>query len=92
MSPLATSEPTELIYVARPSWAPVLVAIGTAGILAGFFGGRFWSIVGLGIVLLGLRSWWRLADDEVSRMRREQATDTAVIPAEPIRVRTGTGS
>ena len=41
-----------------------------------------------GLILLGgLRSWWKQSDDEISHMRREQRTSTAVIPAEPIRRR-----
>jgi hypothetical protein len=71
---IESAEPSELIYVPSNSWAPVIVAAGVALLLVGVF-----------ILLLGLRSWWRLADDEISRMRREQQTDTAVIPAEPIR-------
>jgi hypothetical protein len=63
----------------------VIVAAGVTLILVGFFKGWFIILVGVFILLLGLRSWWRLADDEISRMRREQRTDTAVIPAEPIR-------
>ncbi len=42
-------------------------------------------LVGAIFLLLGLRAWWRLSNDEISRMRREQQTDTAVIPAEVIR-------
>ena len=79
------SEPTELIYVPNPSWAPVLVAAAVALLLAGTFMGRFLYLVGAFVLLLGLRSWWALAGDEISRMRRSQATDTAVIPAEPVR-------
>ena len=37
------------------------------------------------VLFLGLRSWFSLANDEISRMRRSQVTDTAVIPAEPVR-------
>ena len=39
------------------------------------------------ILLLGLRSWWKLSNDEIEGMRREQRSDTAVIPAEPVRRR-----
>jgi hypothetical protein len=44
-------------------------------------------VIGAVVLLLGLRSWWRLADDEIAGMRREQRRDTAVIPAEPVRRR-----
>ncbi len=85
MSPVADSEPTELIYVPSPSPAPILTAAGIALILAGTFIGWFLYLVGAVILLLGVRSWWSLANDEISHMRRTQRTDTAVIPAEPIR-------
>ncbi len=49
------------------------------------FKGWFLWAVGAFVLLIGLRVWWRLSNDEISRMRREQQTDTAVIPAEAIR-------
>lgn len=85
MSDERAPEPTELIYVPGPSWAPPIVAAGVAIAIAGTFAAWYWSLIGLFILLLGLRSWWRQSDDEISRMRREQTLDTAVIPAEPIR-------
>lgn len=88
MSPgneIESAEPSELIYVPNNSAAPVIVAAGIALILIGVFKGWFVWAVGLFILLLGLRAWWRLSNDEISRMRREQQTDTAVIPAEAIR-------
>lgn len=85
MSDQRAPEPTELIYVPGPSWAPAVVAGGLAIVVAGTFTAWFWSVIGAFILLLGARSWWRQTDDEIGRMRREQITDTAVIPAEPIR-------
>lgn len=85
MSPRDASEPTELIYVPSASWAPVVVAAGVASLAAGTFMGWFMWLVGAFLLFLGLRSWWRTSGDEISRMRREQETDTAVIPAEPVR-------
>lgn len=88
MSPtrdIESAEPTELIYVPNNSWAPVIVALGVTFILVGFFKGWSLWVIGAFILLLGLRSWWRIADDEIEGMRREQRTDTAVIPAEPVR-------
>jgi hypothetical protein len=87
MSPAEQPEPTELIYVPNASWAPIIVAAGLAFLAAGCFMGWFLWIVGAIIVFLGARSWWATAGDEISRMRREQRTDTAVIPAEPVRRR-----
>jgi hypothetical protein len=84
-SEIESAEPSELIYVPANSWAPIIVAAGLALLLVGLFKGWFIILVGVFILLLGLRSWWRLSNDEISRMRREQETDTAVIPAEPVR-------
>lgn len=78
-------EPTELIYAPDDSWAPAIVALGIAVATIALFGALFWAFIGAAIALGGLRAWWRQSDDEIAGMRREQATDTAVIPAEPIR-------
>jgi len=78
-------EPSELIYTPNNSWAPIITAAGGALLLVGFFKGWFVILVGAVILLLGLRAWWHIANDEISRMRREQQTDTAVIPAEVVR-------
>jgi hypothetical protein len=77
-------EPSELIYAPGPSWAPLLVALGIALLLAGLVSFWVWSAIGAILVLVGARAWWKRADDEISRMRREQQVDTAVIPATPI--------
>ena len=89
MSYQRAPEPTELIYVPGPSWAPPIVAAGLAIVIAGTFTAWFWSVIGAFILLLGARSWWQQSDDEISRMRRRQSVDTAVIPAEPIRRSSG---
>jgi hypothetical protein len=81
------TEPTELIYVPNPSWAPIIVAAAVALLLAGTFMGWFLWLVGAVLLFLGVRAWFTLSSDEISRMRRSQATDTAVIPAESIQRR-----
>jgi hypothetical protein len=78
-------EPTELIYLPGESRAPALIAAGIAIAVAAAVTQWWWAVIGLVVVLGGLRSWWRQSDDEISRMRLEQETGTAVIPAEPIR-------
>ena len=82
-----STEPTELIYVPNPSWAPVLVAAAVALLIAGTFMGWFLYLLGAFVLFLGVRAWWKLSGDEISRMRRSQRTDTAVIPAESIQKR-----
>lgn len=82
-----STEPSELIYLPADSWAPAIVAAGIALILLGMFKGWSLWVIGAVVLLIGLRSWWKLADDEIAGMRREQRRDTAVIPAEPIRRR-----
>ena len=78
-------EPTELVYLPAPSWAPPIVAVGIVAVATISFAAWYWAVLGALILLYGLRVWWRQSDDEISHMRREQETDTAVIPAEPIR-------
>ena len=85
MAPVDTAEPTELIYVPSPSWAPLQLAAAIALLAAGTFMGPILWVIGGFILLLSARSWWTLANDEISRMRRDQPTDTAVIPAQPVR-------
>jgi len=88
MSPAPDTEPTELIYVPNASWAPVITAAGITFLIAStFFLGWIVTVIGAFLLLLGARSWWSSSSDEISRMRREQRTDTAVIPAEPVRRR-----
>jgi hypothetical protein len=87
MSPVDRSEPSELIYVPNNSAAPIVVAAGITLLAAGCFMGWFLWLLGAIVLLLAVTSWWRTSNDEISRMRREQLTDTAVIPAEPVRRR-----
>lgn len=81
----SAGEPTELIYVPGSSPAPIVVAIGLTLFCVGFFMGWFLCLLGAFFLLMGLRNWWQRSNDEISRMRREQDVDTAVIPAEPIK-------
>jgi hypothetical protein len=84
---IESAEPSELIYVPGSSWAPAVVAVGITLIMLGMFKGWSLWVIGAVVLLLGMRSWWRQADDEIASMRREQRRDTAVIPAEPVRRR-----
>jgi len=78
-------EPTELLYAPGDSWAPAVIAGGLALAAVSAFGAWYWVIAGAAMVLIGARIWWKQDDDEMPGMRREQPTDTAVIPAQPIR-------
>ncbi len=80
-----TPEPTELIYVPRDSWGPLMIAVGASLMMLAVWSHWWWALVGALILIAGLVSWWRLSGDEIDRMRREQELSTAVIPAEPIR-------
>ena len=78
-------EPTELIYEHGPSWAPAVIAAGIALAAVSAFGAWYWVLFGAAMVLIGAAAWWGRDRDEISRMRREQPTDTAVVPAQSIR-------
>jgi hypothetical protein len=82
-------QPTELVYLPDPSWAPVLLAVGLALVGMGLFAGWFYSIVG-GVVggvlaLAALWTWIRGASRELGRLPRQQRVSTAVLPAVPLR-------
>lgn len=80
-----SSEPSELIYTPSASAAPIFVAAGIALIAAGAWMGWVLWLIGAAVLIIAAVAWWKAADDEISRMRREQRTDTAVIPAEPVK-------
>jgi hypothetical protein len=82
-------QPTELVYVPGPSWAPVLAAVGLAIVGIGLFAGRFYSIAG-GVAggllaLCALWAWIRGVGRDVGRLPRQQRLSTAVLPAVPLR-------
>lgn len=80
-----SSEPSELIYTPSASAAPIFAAAGIALIAAGAWMGWVLWLIGAAVLIIAAVAWWKAADDEISRMRREQRTDTAVIPAEPVK-------
>jgi hypothetical protein len=73
-------EPTESIYLPRPSAHPVLLAVGLAAVVVGLYAWWPYSVIGGFIALAGLIGWLRTNRDEISRMPRHQRTDTAPIP------------
>ncbi|MGH2925057.1 MAG: hypothetical protein ACRDK1_03705 [Solirubrobacterales bacterium] len=78
-------DPSELVYAPAPSWAPVLVAVGLAGLLVGLFAGLPYAVAGAVLGLLALRYWVRGTSDEIGRLPRQQRLSTAVLPPTPLR-------
>ena len=77
--------PTELVYVPDPSWTPVFVAFGLAGVFVGLFAGWVWIVAGGALALLALRGWVRDVADDSRRLPRRQDQTTATLPATPMR-------
>jgi hypothetical protein len=78
-------QPSELVYVPNPSWAPVLAGAGIAIVAIGLFGGWVYAAAGAVIALGALWGWIRSASTELGRLPREQHVSTAVLPAVPLR-------
>jgi uncharacterized integral membrane protein len=82
-------QPTELVYVPGPSWAPVLAAVGLALVGIALFEGKFYFVIGVVIgallVLGALIAWIRGAGRDIGRLPRAQRLSTAVLPAVPLR-------
>jgi hypothetical protein len=82
-------EPGELVYPARPSWAPLFFAFAAALALCGVFiefmvPGWIYSIIGGLVLLFALRSMIRSATSDYFRLPRRQRTRGAVLPVETI--------
>ena len=73
-------DPTESIYLSRPTVYPALVAFGLAALIVGLFSWWPYSVVGGAIALVSLIAWLGTNRDEIARMPRHQHTDTAPIP------------
>jgi hypothetical protein len=73
-------EPTELIYMPSPSWAPALTAVGLAVLAIGAFAG--WVIALAGGILLARAGlyWYRDYVEQAERLPRRQRLTSAVIP------------
>jgi hypothetical protein len=74
------SEPTELIYLPKPSALPALFAVGLAAVIVGIYAWWPYSVAGALIAIPSLIGWLRQNRDEIAAMPREQHTDTAPIP------------
>ncbi|HZA90339.1 MAG TPA: hypothetical protein VE401_08910 [Solirubrobacterales bacterium] len=80
-------EPTELVYLPKPSWLPLLTALGIALGLVGLFAWWPYGVVGAIIALVSIIAWIRGVARETSRLPVEQRSTTAVLPAVPLRRR-----
>jgi hypothetical protein len=85
------SEPTELVYVPQPSWAPAFFALGAMLIVNGIYGEGFlfrgwvYMLVGAVVALGALRSMIGAGVRDFYGRPRKQAQSTAVLPAGSLR-------
>jgi uncharacterized membrane protein len=83
-------EPGELVYLPRPSWAPLFFAFAAALAVCGIFAegfmfrGWIYSIAGLIVLLFALRHMIRGAGRTYFRLPRKQAARGAVLPVETV--------
>jgi hypothetical protein len=84
------SEPGELVYAPRPSWAPAIFAAAAALAVCGIFAegfmfrGWIYSIVGVIVLLFALRGMVKGATRDYFRLPRRQHQRGAVLPVETI--------
>jgi hypothetical protein len=86
------SEPGELVYPSRPSWAAPFLVLGILGLVAGTFAGGFafppyvYALVGALIALFAFRTLVRGAIRDYFRLPRRQKVRGAALPVETIAV------
>lgn len=80
-------QPTELVYLPRPSWLPAFTALGIALAVVGLFAWWPYGVAGAVIALVSIVAWIRGAARETSRLPVEQRPASAVLPAVPLRRR-----
>jgi hypothetical protein len=84
------SEPGELVYPPRPSWAPAFLALGIVGLACGTFASGFalppyvYAVVGAIVALIAFRSLIRGATRNYYRLPRKQRVRSAALPVEQI--------
>jgi hypothetical protein len=85
-------EPTELVYLPRPSWAPALLAFGALMIVNGIYGegaflfrGWVYMLFGAVIALGAVRSMIVGAVRDFYERPRKQRQGAAVLPAGSLR-------
>lgn len=84
------SEPGEMVYAPRPSWAPVFIGFAIAVMVCGIYAegfmvrGWIYSIIGAIVFLFAFRSLVKGAIRDYFRQPRKQRTRGAVLPVETI--------
>jgi hypothetical protein len=84
------SEPGELIYTPKPSWAPAFLALGLLGLVAGIYAAGFifppivYAVVGAVIALGAFRSLVKGAIGSYYGLPRKQQVRGAALPVETI--------
>jgi hypothetical protein len=83
-------EPGEMVYPAQPSWAPIFLAVGILGLIAGTYAAGFalpaymYAVIGGIFALAAFRSLVRLAIRSFYRLPRRQRVRGAALPVETI--------
>ena len=73
-------EPTESIYLPKPTPYPALIALGLAAVVVSLYTWWPYGAIG-GVIAIGsLIAWLRTNKREIARMPRHQRADTAPIP------------
>jgi hypothetical protein len=84
------SEPGEMIYAPRPSWAPLFFAAGAVGLICGIYAAGFifspkiWGLIGAVFALAAFRSLVRGGIRSFYRLPRKQRVRSAALPVETI--------
>jgi hypothetical protein len=83
-------EPGEMVYLPKPSWAPIFLAIGATGLVCGIFAAGFifppfvYMVVGAVFALAAFRGLVRGAIRDYFRLPRKQRVRGAALPVETI--------
>jgi hypothetical protein len=86
------TEPGELVYTPKPSWAPAFFALGAIGLVCGIFASGFifapyvYAVIGAVLTLAAFRGLVRGAIREYYRLPRKQRVRGAALPVETISI------
>jgi hypothetical protein len=73
-------EPTELVYLPRPAWAPAIVAAALALFIVGLFTWWPYAVIGGAVTVVGAWRWLRASIAETARLPRRQRLSTSPLP------------